>query len=150
MSRAPLLHQRCRTCVWHSCRHSLRPPCCSVFIVLGMAKGHLVVLFSYSWVLFDTAFHYSGGTAPRLSSSLISTGIIVSCDCSNFPFLCSSCPPCFHLSIPPFSTKKDFGRTLTAFRGPDGKPCDECHHIVLNRSSPSSTWSSEVEVHLPI
>ena len=123
LSRAPHLHQRCRTCVGHSCRHSLRPPCCSVFIFLGS---------------FDTAFHYSGGTPPRLSSSLISTGIIVSCDC------------CFYLSFPPFSTKKDFGRTLTAFRGPDGKPCDECHDIVFDRSSPSSTWSSEVEVHLPI
>ena len=108
---------------------------CSVFIFLGS---------------FDTAYHYSGGTPPHLSSSLISTGIIVSCDCSNFPFLFSSCPPCFHLSIPPFSTKNDFGRTLTAFCGPDGKPCDECHDIVFDRSSPSSTWSSEVEVHLPI
>ena len=79
LSKAPHLHKRCRTCVGHSCRHSLRPPCCSVFIFLGS---------------FDTAFHYSGGTPPRLSSSLISTGIIVSCDY------------CFHLTFPPFSTKR--------------------------------------------
>jgi hypothetical protein len=57
-------------------------------------------------------------------------------------------PTLFSSFMPTFFNLKDFGRTLTAFRGPDGKPCDECHDIVFDRSSPSSTWSSEVEVHL--
>jgi len=42
----------------------------------------------------------------------------------------------------------DFDRTITAFRGPNGEPCDECHDIVFDRSSPSSIWPANVKVCL--
>jgi HAD superfamily hydrolase (TIGR01544 family) len=39
----------------------------------------------------------------------------------------------------------DFDRTLSAFRGPNGEPCEECHDIIFNKCSPTSSWSADVE-----
>lgn len=39
----------------------------------------------------------------------------------------------------------DFDWTLTAFGGPNGEKSDQCHDFILDRCSPSSAWSEEVQ-----